>query len=189
MPLPGILLLSCLVPLADTPDSLVILDFARTPAARWLVVNDGVMGGRSSSRMEISSAGTGVFAGDLSLENNGGFASVRTDLSAYDLSAFDALMLSVRGDGRTYEVRFRTDQRFDGIAYRAAFATTADTWTTVVVPFDTFVATFRGYTPRNAPPLDPGAIRQLGLLIGDKREGPFRLEVERIVAIRKDREP
>jgi NADH dehydrogenase [ubiquinone] 1 alpha subcomplex assembly factor 1 len=165
------------------PDSVIVVDFARAPG-EWFVVNDGVMGGVSSSTIVVTADGIGVFAGRLSLENNGGFASVRTDVSGVDLSGTAGLVLRVRGDGRAYQVRLRTDERFDGIAYSATFPTEPGRWQTVVLPFDAFVPTFRGSTPRNAPPLDPGAVRQLGLLIGDKREGPFRLEVERITAVR-----
>ena len=165
------------------PDSLVLVDFSRATAADWLVVNDGVMGGVSSSTMEVTAEGVGVFAGRLSLENNGGFASVRTPLESADLSAFVGLALRVRGDGRRYQVRLRTSDRFDGIAYRAEFDTEPDSWTTVFLPFDAFVPTYRGYVPPNAPPLDPAAIRQLGFLIGDKREGAFRLEIRSVVAV------
>ena len=166
------------------PDSLVLVDFSRSPAADWFVVNDGVMGGVSSSTMEVTSDGTGVFAGRLSLENNGGFASVRTAPAAGDLSAFAGLVLRVRGDGRRYQVRLRTDDSFDGLAYRAEFDTEPGSWITVVLPFDTFSPTYRGYVPPNAAPLNPGAIRQFGLLIADKREGEFRLEVQRVLAVR-----
>jgi NADH dehydrogenase [ubiquinone] 1 alpha subcomplex assembly factor 1 len=180
----SLLLTVWVLPVSPQPDSIVLVDFSRPTETDWFVVNDGVMGGVSSSTMSTTEVGTGVFAGRLSLENNGGFASVRTALTQTDLSHFAGLVLRVRGDGRRYEVRLRTDASFDGIAYRAEFDTRADTWTTVVLPFDTFVPTFRGYVPRNAPPLDPSVIRQLGLLIGDKREGPFRLEVERVIAVR-----
>ncbi len=175
-----ILLTLWMTPALQEPDSLVLVDFTRATANDWFVVNDGVMGGRSSSDMEISAHGTGPFAGRLSLENNGGFASVRTVVDS-DLSSFQALVFRVRGDGRTYRVRLRTD----GIAYRAEFDTEPNEWITVALPFDRFVPTFRGYVPRDAPPLNRTAIRQLGFLIGDKRQGPFRLEVERVVAVRK----
>jgi len=171
-------------PASAQPDSLVLVDFSRSAADAWFVVNDGVMGGLSSSDMVVTADGTGLFAGRLSLENNGGFASVRTAVRS-DLTAFRGLVLQVRGDGRTYEVRLRTEDRFDGIAYRAEFDTEPGEWMTVVLPFDRFVPTFRGYVPRDAPPLDPSAIGQLGLLLGDKREGAFRLEVRRIIAVRE----
>ena len=134
--------------------------------------------------LQVTGDGTGVFAGRLSLANNGGFASVRTVMASGDLSNFAGLVLRVRGDGRRYQLRLRTDGDFDGLAYRAEFDTEPGRWIAVALPFDAFVPTFRGYVPSNAPPLDPGAIRQLGVLIGDKIEGEFRLEVQRIIAVK-----
>lgn len=43
----------------------------------WQAINDGVMGGVSVSRLRFDSTGYAVFEGVVSLENNGGFASVR----------------------------------------------------------------------------------------------------------------
>ncbi|MDH4043602.1 MAG: CIA30 family protein [Gemmatimonadota bacterium] len=172
-------------PVSQQPDSIVLIDFSRGTATEWYVVNDGVMGGVSSSTMTLTRDGTGVFAGNLSLENNGGFASVRAEVRGGTLAGFAGLVLGVRGDGRRYQVRLRTDARFDGLAYQAEFDTDRDAWTTVVLPFAAFTPTLRGYVPRNAPPLDPGAVRQFGFLLGDKREGPFKLEVSPVVAVRE----
>jgi hypothetical protein len=82
------------VPASQQPDSLVLVDVARSTADDWFVVSDGVMGGVFSSSMEVTSGGTGVFAGRLSLENNGGFASVRTAPASGDLSAFASIPAS-----------------------------------------------------------------------------------------------
>jgi hypothetical protein len=166
------------------PDSLVLVDFAQPDEGNWFIVNDGVMGGVSSSTMTTTEAGTGLFSGELSLANNGGFASVRTAIAVPNLSSFAGIVLRVRGDGRRYQVRLRVDDRFDGIAYRAEFDTAPDEWTIVTLPFTSFVPTFRGYVPPGAPPLDPDAVRQLGFLIADKREGTFRLEVDYVTAVR-----
>jgi monofunctional biosynthetic peptidoglycan transglycosylase len=40
------------------------------------------------------------------------------------------------------------------------------------------VPTFRGRELHDVPPIEAGAIRQLGFLIADKQGGPFRLEVD-----------
>ncbi len=181
--LPLLLTICAMTPPQQT-DSIVLMDFARPEAGDWFIVNDGVMGGVSSSTMQNTSDGTGVFAGELSLENNGGFASVRTAMEVSDLSRFAGLTLRVRGDGRRYQVRLRVDDRFDGIAYRAEFDTKPDEWTTVALPFASFVPTYRGYVPPGAPPLDPDAVRQFGFLIADKQEGPFRLEIDYVTAQR-----
>ena len=156
---------------------MTVVDFQSANGPEWYIVNDGVMGGLSQSSFERTPDGRGRFSGFVSLENNGGFASVRALMGNADLSSFDGIELSVRGDGRDYDFRLRTDGRFDGMAYRAAFATTEGEWQTVRIPFSEFEPTFRGWVPRNAPPLDPGAVRQMGLLVGGKQEGPFSLDI------------
>jgi NADH dehydrogenase [ubiquinone] 1 alpha subcomplex assembly factor 1 len=148
----------------------------------WQPVNDGVMGGLSRSGFSDSGDGTGIFAGQLSLENNGGFASVRTILQQPDLSAYSGVEMQVRGDGRTYQLRFRNDRRFDGAAYRALFATRPGEWITVRLPFADFVPTFRGRVLSGYGPLDTSDLQQLTLMVADKKAGPFRLELKSIVA-------
>lgn len=68
---------------------------------RWVSVNDGVMGGLSKGGAEMKD-GVMVFSGVLSLENNGGFSSVRTRGYEADLSGAKGIVLRVKGDGRTY---------------------------------------------------------------------------------------
>jgi hypothetical protein len=161
-----------------------LIDFSSQPAGEWVVVNDGVMGGMSSSAIRPSGAGTGVFEGNLSLENNGGFASVRTEVPDGSLAGFDRLVIRVRGDGKRYQMRLRMSSSFDGIAYRANFDTSAGEWTTLEMPLSEFEPSFRGYRPRNAEPLDPSRVRQIGVMLTDKQEGPFRLEIAWIGAAR-----
>lgn len=164
----------------------VLVDFSDTAEeGRWRVVNDGVMGGLSRSGMTVSNEDAmAVFEGGLSLANNGGFASVRRAPHDYDLSGYDGITLQVRGDGRNYQFRIQTNDRYDGVSYRAEFETVVGEWIAVTIPFHAFVPTFRGRRVPDAPVLDSARIRQIGFLIGDKREGAFRLEVKRIAAYR-----
>jgi monofunctional biosynthetic peptidoglycan transglycosylase len=150
---------------------------------RWMIVNDGVMGGLSRSRISLTEKNTAVFEGEVSLKNNGGFASVRSRPEAMPTAGTSRLAVRVRGDGREYQLRIRTDNTFDGVAYRWNFKTRADDWMTIEASYRDFVPTFRGRILRDVPPIDPGAIRQLGFLIADKVEGPFRLEVDWIKAL------
>lgn len=63
---------------AGTPgDTTRLFDFAQESAEEWIVVNDGVMGGVSRSAFVDSESGYASFQGVMSLDNNGGFASVR----------------------------------------------------------------------------------------------------------------
>lgn len=155
-----------------------LIDFSDDDAITWRVINDGVMGGMSRGDIQRTNRGTGIFAGDLSLENNGGFASVRAFLGARDLSRATGLEVRVRGDGRQYQLRLRTDDAFDGIAYSARFDTPDGEWTTISIAFDHFVPTFRGRLLRDVPPLDTSRIRQLAFMLADENPGPFSLEID-----------
>jgi NADH dehydrogenase [ubiquinone] 1 alpha subcomplex assembly factor 1 len=152
----------------------ILLDMTPGP---WQTINDGVMGGISSSRMVQEDGGLS-FEGQLSLENNGGFASVRRPLDV-DLSKAAGVRLDVRGDGRTYQFRVRQDERFDGVAWRAEFSTSGE-WQTVELAFDEFVPVFRGRRVPDAGPVVPATIRQIGFMLADKTPGPFKLEIRSI---------
>ncbi|MGB0135122.1 CIA30 family protein [Dokdonella sp.] len=145
---------------------------------RWVAVNDGVMGGRSSGGPTLKD-GALQFAGMLSLENGGGFSSIRTVDYLVDLSEVSAVLLRVRGDGRVYQVRLATDAQHLGLAvsYGAEFVTVAGKWIEVRVGFDALRPSVRG-TVLEGPPFDPSKVRQIGVLVGDKKEGPFSLEID-----------
>lgn len=161
-----------------------LIDFDQPTRTEWYVVNDGVMGGVSRSDITRTDENVGRFSGTLSLENNGGFASVRAMLGRQDLSGFAGVRLRVRGDGRTYQLRFRTDDRFDGIAYRASFQTRDGDWVTVTIPFEEFEPVFRGRVLTDVPPLDTSRIFQLSFMLADKNPGPFTLDIEYVEAFR-----
>jgi monofunctional biosynthetic peptidoglycan transglycosylase len=157
-----------------------IVDFHEDGGPEWRPVNDTVMGGESSCSLERTEEGTGLFTGDLSLENNGGFASVRAVLGPTDLSAYHGLRVRVRGDGRRYRLRLRTDDGFDGVAYQAKFPTEAGEWTEAELPFSGFGPTFRGRTLPGFAPLDPARITQIAFMVADGQEGSFRLEIDSV---------
>jgi hypothetical protein len=162
--------------------SMNLIDFHSDGGDMWTLVNDTVMGGVSSSRLRTTDRRTGIFSGVLSLENNGGFASVRAAVGKRDLSAYAGLETRVRGDGRTYQLRLRTDDHLDGIAYKSVFETRVGEWLTVRLSFSDFLPTFRGQTPADAAPLDPARIHQVGFLLADKHPGEFSLEIDYVRA-------
>jgi len=145
---------------------------------RWVRVNDGVMGGLSQSSLALTPDGTALFAGTLSLANNGGFASVRTYPHDFGLAGYAGVRVRVKGDGRRYKLRVRADDRLDGPAYEADFATTAGEWQTVEMPFAELRPTFRGRRLRNMPALTGAAVQQISFMIADKTPGAFELEID-----------
>lgn len=144
-------------------------------------IGDEVMGGVSVGRMEQGD-GFAIFTGSVSLENFGGFASVRSFPDRYDLSEGIGIELEVRGDGKMYKLSLTQDLRFDSVVYRARFAAPVENWSAIRIPFEEFEPTFRGDVLSDAPPLDPSRIATFGFLISDRQEGDFRLEIRKISA-------
>ena len=150
----------------------------------WYTVDDNVMGGISNSSVVIDTEAHSLsFTGAVSLENNGGFVSTRSQWTGYDLSAFDGIALRVRGDGNTYRFRIRTEETGSAIAYTGLFATEADTWQEVYIPFSEMVPLYRGFVVNAAGPIDPQFIRSFGLMLSDKQQGEFSLDVDWINAV------
>lgn len=180
--LPGLRYLTSFMK-ADMKTNRTIFDFqaANHPPA-WEVVNDDVMGGVSTSQFEVLTNNCGVFSGTVSLENNGGFASVRSAPVREQLKGFTAFVLGVRGDGRGYKFTVRTGAGFDAPLYQCSFMTKPGEWEEHRLAFGDFVPTFRGRVLSDVPLLDPAKITSLGFLIADKRAGPFRLVVSWIKA-------
>jgi monofunctional biosynthetic peptidoglycan transglycosylase len=156
-----------------------LTEFDGKDAMNWQVVNDGVMGGLSQGKLTQKTAGTMLFSGMLSLENNGGFSTFRSRILKMDLSRHSGLVLRVRGDGRTYQVRVATDARFRGmeVSFAAEFATIKGEWTEVKIPFAHFEGSFRGLKlPEER--LDASKIQRISILIGDKRQASFAVELD-----------
>jgi hypothetical protein len=159
-----------------------LFDFADPSAAEgWRGIHDVVMGGVSEGRLRAAQ-GHAVFEGVVRLENNGGFASIRSAPGRFDLGTYDGLALKVRGDGQRYKLHLRTDAGFDGLVYRSAFVAPEARFTTIRLPFSSFEPSFRGRRVPDAPPLDPAAIRTIGFLISEEQRGPFALEIASVDA-------
>jgi monofunctional biosynthetic peptidoglycan transglycosylase len=164
----------------------VVFDFdSPASSGEWLSVNDDVMGGVSEGSVRVTDDGLLEFTGLVSLENNGGFASIRSRPSKRDLSEFEGLLLRVRGDGKRYACNIRTDYEIVAGSYQQRFETSKEEWQEIPLRFQDFAARAFGQALRDAPNLDAAMIRSLGFTIADKQAGPFKLEVDWIGAIKK----
>ena len=154
---------------------IMIEDFAEKSLLNWNIVNDTVMGGRSQARMRIRNS-KAEFEGYLSLANNGGVSSVR---AYYPNNLFDinSIVLRVKGDGRKYSFRVRAENN-SWVSYTQSFATKKDTWQEVTLNIEDFYPTYRGYNLRDIPKLSESIIREVGLMISDKVEGNFKIDID-----------
>jgi len=147
-------------------------------SGRWMVVNDGVMGGVSQSTVNLHNDGYLIFAGNVSTDYGGGFASIRTDYKNWGIGKHEGLILRVKGDGKTYQFRCRLGNNMNQIAYRHYFQTNNDEWQEIILPFKEFLPTYRGRVLNNFAVLDPYQIKHLGVMISDKQVGDFKLEID-----------
>ena len=161
----------------DTPQPL--FEFTGADAAKeWQTVNDGVTGGVSEGKFKLTDKKTMEFFGTPSLANNGGFASVRSKAKKLGLVRGDTLVTRVKGDGREYSLNLYLNKPLTAFSYRATVQTKKDEWIEVKVPLDKFEATSFGRTVKNAGAVKPEEINAIGFTLGDKKAGPFKMEVE-----------
>ncbi|WP_152053027.1 CIA30 family protein [Tautonia marina] len=158
-----------------------LFNFSQADAsAAWRSVNDGVMGGVSEGSFRISEEGVLRFFGTLSLENNGGFASIRSVPGQMNLGPDDVIVLRVRGDGREYLLNLYVPTTRIAYSYRAPMPTVAGKWIDVRVPIQAFVANSFGRPVPGAGPVDPKRVTSIGITLSDKKSGSFTLEVASI---------
>ncbi|XP_048490374.1 protein HIGH CHLOROPHYLL FLUORESCENCE PHENOTYPE 173, chloroplastic isoform X4 [Beta vulgaris subsp. vulgaris] len=166
----------------------------------WGALDDVVMGGVSQSTFVIDPKGgenggaAGIFSGNVSTANNGGFTSVRTRNFSVpeDLSGYDGLELRLKGDGRRYKLIIRTSSDWDTVGYTAGFDTVEGQWQSIKVPFSSLKPIFRARTVFDAPPFDAHNVVSLQLMFSKFEydgklnptfvEGPFQLPLSTIRA-------
>lgn len=156
-----------------------IFDFSKNAnLSSWQVVDDNVMGGRSSGIFEINEDGNAVFYGRVSLENNGGFSSIRHAFEKINSSGFSKFSIRLKGDGKSYQFRVKSDVS-DYYSYISTFSTTGD-WQTIEIPFNKCFPSFRGNN-LDKPCYSGATMEEIGLLVGNKKAETFKLEIDKIV--------
>jgi NADH dehydrogenase [ubiquinone] 1 alpha subcomplex assembly factor 1 len=158
--------------------SQILFDFQpNSSLENWYVVDDVVMGGRSAGQFSLTEAGHGLFQGSVSLENNGGFSSVRHSFPTRSVEGQQKFVLRVKGDGKRYQFRVRSS-RYERFSYIAYFETTGE-WQTVDIPFAEMYPSFRGMR-LNRPNYPGEAMTEIAFLISNKKPERFRLEIDAI---------
>lgn len=158
--------------------NMVIFDFnATTQPTAWRVVDDGVMGGLSAGEFEVDENGNGRFYGTVSLENNGGFSSLRHQFATTVTSNYTTVVLRVKGDGKNYQFRLKKSTN-DYYSYVYTFATSGK-WETIEIPFEQFYPSFRG-TTLDMPNYAPSQLEEVTFLIANKVAEDFELEIDKI---------
>ncbi len=165
-----------LIMLTITPQ--IVFDFkTSTNPDSWQIVDDVVMGGRSNGNFEINNAGHGVFSGSVSLENNGGFSSVRHSTHISEISPDYKVVIKLKGDGKKYQFRVKHDTRAY-YSYIYTFETSGE-WEEIEIPLKEMYPSFRG-RKLNSPNFSHDTIREVTFLIGNKKPQDFKLVIDKI---------
>lgn len=159
-------------------NTILLFDFTeKCDISNWKIVDDGVMGGLSSSTFFVDKAGNGIFKGSVSLENNGGFCSVRYFFKPIYLKNQKTFNIRLKGDGKKYQLRMKSKVS-DYYSYIYEFQTTSD-WQTIEIPISEMYASFRGRT-LNLPNYDGDSLAEIAFLIGNKQNESFQLMIDNI---------
>lgn len=158
--------------------SQVIFDFnKKADISTWQIVDDGVMGGKSSSTLTLNKEGFGVFEGTISLDNNGGFSSVQHRFDKIAVNNYSKIILRLRGDGKKYQFRIKTNAG-DYYSYIASFSTSGE-WQEIEIALKDMYPSFRG-RKLDQPNFSNDSIEEITFLIGNKKEETFKLLIAAI---------
>jgi len=171
-----------MITLFSSMSSQIIFDFNKNSDVRnWIILDDVVMGGESSGTFKLNADGLGVFEGNISLENNGGFSSVRYRFEkTLIIKGYTKIILKIRGDGKKYQFRIKSNSG-DYYSYIAPFLTSGE-WQEIEIPLKDMYPSFRGRTI-DQPNFSNDYIEEITFLIGNKKKEQFKLLIDKIELI------
>lgn len=159
-------------------NSKIIFDFDKNSNIKdWIIIDDVVMGGESLSTFKLNEDGFGVFEGSVSLDNNGGFSSVRYRFQKTELKQFTSIVVKLRGDGKEYQVRIKSNYN-DYYSYIMPFSTSGE-WQEIKIPLKDMYPSWRGRR-LNQPNFSEDLINEITFLIGNKKNENFKLLIDKI---------
>lgn len=153
-----------------------VFDFKKESSLEdWYIVNDDVMGGISTSQLVYVEEGYASFSGVVSLENNGGFASVRYYTNGSQVQQKRKAVLKVKGDGKRYQFRIKTNSQ-DWYSYITYFETNGE-WQEITIDLDELYPTFRG-GKLDAGNFADDSFEEFSILIANYKEEEFEILIE-----------
>lgn len=157
----------------------VIYDFSnQSDLSNWVIVNDDVMGGISSCEMSLDKNGNGVFEGQISTANNGGFSSVRLNTSKVEIKEGAYFLIRLKGDNKEYQFRVKTNRR-DYYSFVIPFKTSNE-WETIKIPLREMYPSFRG-RKLDMKNFSDDYFEQITFLVGNKKDETFKLTIDSIL--------
>jgi len=189
------------IPMFDAPDSYVPMYgfFKPEDAEAYVVTTDELFGGRSRASMRVKEYRyfmAGVFEGEVDWtsddrESRGGFCNVRTRerkplrQDEEIMMGTEAVQLRVKTDGRPFLLNFQCSNSTDEDVWQAEVRTAPGRWETLALPWSGFAHVSRGLVRETQMDLQPHKIDGLGLTVADGSNGPFRCELQWVLALKQ----
>ena len=159
-------------------NTITIYDFSKNATANdWKIVDDVVMGGESNGRFSIDNEENGVFEGRISLDNNGGFSSVRHLSEKVEVTKNSVVVIRLKGDGKDYQFRIKMNKN-DNYSYITTFQTSGE-WETIEIQLSDLYPSFRG-RKLEMPNFESNSFEEITFLIGNKKSESFKLILDKI---------
>lgn len=172
--------MSVLVKFNEKP---LVYDFGNTTGkcSNWLLLSDRIMGGRTISTIAYTDNSV-VLSGNISLENYGGFAAVRTNFNQVDLSGYKGVKIRFRSTAQKFAFTLEDSRNWTQPNYKGKFTSKKDgVWQEATLFFKDFYEYQIGEPTGRKMPLESlKNIVRLGFMTIDKKEGPFEIEVDYI---------
>lgn len=131
----------------------------------WKIINDDVMGGHSSSEYSMNNNSI-LFSGFTSLDNNGGFASIRGILNKNLASHLSQIKIYHEKDERDYEIILKSKK--NNYSYRHLLKTE-------FINLSDFEASYRGSKIVNYQSIVASDIESIGIIIADGKQSDFEI--------------
>jgi len=141
----------------------------------WQIINDVVMGGRSTASLFVDKNQNGVFEGYISTENNGGFSSIQLNTGKIEIGSFKNIELNIKGDGSVYQIRLKNSNKV-AHSYTYNFKTNGN-WQKILIPLVEMEPSFRGYS-LNLPNFNHSTIERIGVLRNSKINSKFKFLIK-----------
>ena len=157
------------------------IDFGSAQGSQgWRVINDGVMGGLSQGKAKLTENSI-LFQGNISLDNNGGFSSLKGPFQNTDLSSFENVEIKLKCKGQTFALTLETHERFFMPYFKQNLNTKSEDWEIIQLKMTDFKVYRLGQLMNKPLPMeDFKKIIRIGLINDGKKEGPFELEIDYI---------
>lgn len=169
--------LSCAPSPISSPSGMKTITFHPSMSAPWNPLNDGVMGGLSEGQTTFTDS-TMRWTGETRLENNGGFASVRSPWSHTNLQTMTGVVIRCKGKGGPFKLTLETSERW-WMPYAYAAFTPSEDWHDVEILVEEFswsqaqMGDLKGVSPAR----ELSDVLRLGLMKYDGTAQSFELEV------------